>query len=120
MIENIQALSAIGVSQQVAANNVANINTDGFVPSRVDLETGPKDQGVRVQDIVEISPQGQLAATENLPPDDIQETAPLEPSATDLATEMVQMIENENAFAANVAAIRSDAEMVGTLIDTMV
>lgn len=116
MIENVQALQAIGVSQQVAANNVANMNTDGFQPSRVDLETGPGGQGVRVQDVVEISSAGQQAATEELPPDE----AALEPSATDLATEMTQMIENEHAFAANVAAIRTDAEMAGAVIDMMV
>jgi len=120
MIENLQALQAIGVSQQVTANNVANMNTDGFQPSRVDLETGPGGQGVHVQDIVEISSDGQLAATENAMPEDVQTDAPVEPSATDLATEMVQMIENEHAFAANVAAIRGDAEMTGAFIDTMV
>lgn len=75
MIENVQALQAIGVSQQVAANNVANMNTDGFQPSRVDLETGPGGQGVRGRDVVEISSAGQQAATEELPPDE----AALEP-----------------------------------------
>lgn len=120
MIENVQALEAFGISQQVAANNVANMNTDGFHSSRVDLETGPNDRGVRVQDVVEISSAGQQAATEAPQPDETQAAAPLEPSDTDLATEMTQMIENEHAFAANVAAIRTGADMTGVLIDMMV
>ena len=53
MMENVQALQAISVSQQVAANNVANVNTEGFRSSRVEYETGPDGRGVRVADISE-------------------------------------------------------------------
>ena len=50
---------------------------------------------------------------------DYEETL-VEGSNTDLATEMVQMIENEHAFAANVAALRTSMDMTGVLIDMMV
>ena len=36
MMENVQALQAISVSQQVAANNVANVNTNEFRSGRVE------------------------------------------------------------------------------------
>jgi len=48
------------------------------------------------------------------------EEAMVEGSNTDLAAEMVQMIENEQAFAANVAALHTSMDMSGVLIDMMV
>ena len=53
MMESVQALQAISVSQQVSANNVANMNTSEFRSSRVEYETGPGDQGVRVREVTE-------------------------------------------------------------------
>lgn len=122
MTANIQALHAIGISQQVAANNIANMNTNGFRSSRVDLETGPNDQGVRVQDIVENTQPGPLVpGGEYVRDGDMRyEEGLVEGSNTDLATEMVHMIHNELAYAANAVAIRTDMEMTGTLINTMV
>lgn len=115
MMENVQALQAIGVSQQVAANNVANMNTNGFHSSRVDYATGPDGRGVRVQDIVENSAAGPLV------PDYVDgEPTLVEGSNTDLATEMVQMIQNETSFEANVAALRTENTMTGALLDLMV
>jgi len=108
---NLQALQAISVSQQVTANNVANMNTDGFRSSRVEYETGPDGQGVRVSGIYENTSPGTGPTFE--------ETW-TEGSNTDLATEMVQMIENEQAFAANAVAIHTDMDMSGVLIDMMV
>jgi len=43
------ALTSLGVVMQVTANNIANVNTDGFQPSRVMLMSGPyQDEGVQV------------------------------------------------------------------------
>ncbi len=123
MIENVQALQAIGVSQQVAANNVANMNTEGFRSSRVEYETGPDGRGVRVADISENTAPGPLVQggeyVETEEGRRYEETL-VEGSNTDLATEMVQMIENEQAFAANVAALHTNFDMTGVLIDMMV
>jgi flagellar basal body rod protein FlgG len=44
----------------------------------------------------------------------------VEGSNTDLATEMVQMIENEHAFAANAAALHTHLDMTGVIINMMV
>lgn len=123
MMENVQALQAISVSQQVAANNVANVNTNEFRSSRVEYETGPDGRGVRVADIYEnpapgpLVSEGEYVETE----EGVRyEEAWVEGSNTDLAAEMVQMIENEHAFAANVAALHTSLDMTGVLIDMMV
>ena len=123
MMENAQALQAISVSQQVAANNVANMNTNGFRSSRVDYETGPDGRGVRVSDIRENTNPGPMVEGGGYVETEEYrryEEALVEGSNTDLATEMVQMIENEHAFAANVAAMRTSMDMTGVLIDMMV
>lgn len=180
MTPNIQALHAVGMAQRVSANNVANVNTDGFLPSRVDFETGPDGEGVRVQRIVREgahearrrerrrealrreereerrleeetaagrrvrerhAEEGLRRAGENrrreeaLRAEDerirranetyfaekaLQEEWLAEASATDLAAEMVRMIENEQVFAANAAALHTQMNMQGVLIDTLV
>lgn len=123
MTENISALGAIGLSQQVAANNIANLHTNGFHSSRVDLESGPGDQGVRVQDIVENTQSGPLVSGGEYVREDGElryVEGLVEGSNTDLTTELVQMIENEHAFAANVVALRTRMDMLGSFIDEMV
>ena len=123
MMENVQALQAISYSQQVAANNVANMNTDGFHSSRVEFETGPNGQGVQVQDIFENTSAGPLVpGGEYVETDEGRryEEMLVEGSNTDLATEMVQMIENDHAFAANAAALHTSMDMTGVIINMMV
>jgi flagellar basal-body rod protein FlgC len=122
-MESVQALQAISVSQQVAANNVANLNTNEFRSSRVECETGPDGRGVRVADIYENPAPGPLVSE-----GEYDETAEgiryeeawVEGSNTDLAAEMVRMIENEHAFAANVVALHTSLDMTGVFIDMMV
>jgi flagellar hook protein FlgE len=123
MIENVQALQAISFSQQVAANNVANMNTNGFHSSRVEFETGPDGRGVQVQDVYENTSAGPLVpGGEYVETDEglRYEEMLVEGSNTDLATEVVQMIENEHAFAANAAALHTHLDMTGVIINMMV
>jgi flagellar hook protein FlgE len=123
MMENVQAMQAISFSQQVTANNVANMNTPGFHSSRVELETGPDGRGVQVQDVFENTAAGPLVpGGEYVETDEglVYEDALVEGSNTDLATEMVQMIENEHAFAANAAALHTHMDMTGVIINMMV
>ncbi len=123
MMENVQALQAISYSQQVTANNVANMSTSGFHSSRVEFETGPNGQGVQVQDISENTSAGPLVpGGEYVEPDEGRryEEMLVEGSNTDLATEMVQMIENDHAFAANAAALHTSMDMTGVIINMMV
>jgi len=123
MMENVQAMQAISFSQQVAANNVANMNTNGFHSSRVEFETGPNGRGVQVQDVYENTSAGPLVqGKEYVETDEGRryEEMLVEGSNTDLTTEVVQMIENEHAFAANAAALHTQLDMTGVIINMMV
>lgn len=101
---NLSALNSLGVVQQVSANNIANVNTDGFKASSVALESGPGGQGVRVSDISESSGPGAIVNG-------------VETSNTDIGTEMVDMMTTGHAFSANVAAVRATEEMTGHLLN---
>ena len=123
MMENVQAMQAISFSQQVAANNVANMNTNGFHSSRVEFETGPNGRGVQVQDVYENTSAVPLVqGKEYVETDEGRryEEMLVEGSNTDLTTEVVQMIENEHAFAANAAALHTQLDMTGVIINMMV
>lgn len=123
MTENIQAVQAMSLSQDVTANNIANMNTNGFHARRLDLESGPEDWGVRAQQIVESTTAGPLVPGGEYVQTEAgmrYEEGLVEGSNTDLATEMVRMIEDEQAFAANVAALHTRMDMTGVLIDMMV
>ena len=114
------ALSAFGVDMLVRANNIANINTRGFQEQRVDLETGPNDQGVAVGAIYgRVSPLSVMPnaiATGDQGP---ATAAPefLEGSNTDVAENFVRMTATQRAFEANVAVIRTHEDITGTLLD---
>lgn len=101
---NLSALSAMGVAQQVSANNIANVNTDGFKASTVEFESGPEGQGVRVGAIRESSAPGPFVDG-------------VEGSNTDIATEVVGMMQTGHAFSANAATIRASEEMTGHLLN---
>mgnify|MGYP005861903867 CR=1 FL=1 len=111
METSASALGALGISQAVTANDVANMNTAGYRAKEVRLESGPGDQGVQVAEIREDTSAGPLVPG---PQDSL-----VEGSNVDLATEMVQMVRDEVAYAANAAVIRTHADMAGVLLDTM-
>ena len=118
------ALSAFSTSMAVTANNVANINTDGYKSQDARLETGPDGQGVRVSDIVrDDSPGGYQPESVSA----YNQAGVYEPSAglvetsnVDLARQTVDMIQTSRAFEANTVTIRSQDQMLGTLLDMRV
>ncbi len=101
---NLSAMGSLGIVQQVSANNVANVSTEGFKASSVALESGPEGQGVRVGGIFESTNAG-------------PEVNGVEMSNTDVGTEMVDMMTTGHAFSANAAVIRASEEMTGHLLD---
>lgn len=101
---NLSALSALSTVQQVSANNIANVNTDGFKASAVTLESGPADQGVRVGSISQSAAPGPSVGG-------------VEGSNTDIGAEMVGMVRTGHAFSANVAAVRASEDMTGHLLN---
>ncbi len=118
---SLQALSTVSTSMAVTANNVANVNTDGFQQSSVTLETGPDGEGVRVQDIRPDESPGPVYP-QYLPVENNQgvmepQLTYVEGSNTDIATQMVNMITDSHAYSANLAAIRTEDQMAGTVLD---
>lgn len=117
----IQALQALSLSRQVSANNVANMNTPEFKASRLTLETGPEGRGVRPQSIDHGVSPGPLEPNLEGVQDDqgmaVTVWGMREGSNTDLVTEMVSSIQDEQAFLANVVMLRAWDEMTGHLLD---
>ena len=93
----------------VAARNVANAGTREFKKARATMEEGP---GGGVSARVERSDTpGPLAAD----PDPAGRAVEL--SNVDLAEELTGMIEGQRGFEANLKAIQTGDEMLGTLLD---
>ena len=95
---NINAINNISQMQEVAANNIANINSNGFKASSY----------VQSGDRLNISPEARAAA---------QNSAGEELSTTEPEQDMVRMIANETSLAANVAAIQTQDEMNKALME---
>lgn len=95
---NVSSLIAHQNFTNASAHNVANVNTDGFVPTRTTLNETPG--GVRA-DFLKADNNGS-----NL-------------SQTDLAKEMTDQVISQNGHASQVTAIRTKDEMMGSLLDIL-
>lgn len=93
---NISSIQSHQKMMNTTANNVANVNTDGFVPS----STRMSDSG------------GSVAAS-NAKADNNGSLK----SQTDLAKEIPNEIVAQDATAVNVSAIKTQNEMFGSLLD---
>jgi flagellar basal-body rod protein FlgC len=117
----IQALSAVAVSQGVTADNVANVNTDGFKTARVTLETGQGGTGVSVQELTRDQSPGpvffEYRPVETGEGGYTQSYTAVEASNVDVPVQMVHMIRDHNAYCVNLAAIRTQDELVGSVLD---
>jgi flagellar basal-body rod protein FlgC len=108
------ALSAMGTTMAVAANNVANVDTEGYRSKEARLETGPDGQGVRVADITPDAAPAGLPAETGLAQPGVDLSAM---SDVDLAGQAVSMTLASRAFEANAAVIRTADDLAGTLLD---
>lgn len=117
------ALDAFSTGLGVTANNIANVNTDGFRSSQVRYETGPEGEGVRVGEVRQNSAAGPLhEGIAYVEQDGRMEQRPVlvEGSNTETTREMVSMMETQRAYEANVASIRANDDMTGVVLDIMV
>jgi len=108
----LSSLQAHDRKMNVNANNIANVNTNGFKRDRAILEEG-KVGDVRVSIRKDMSPA---------PEDPLAPEAPgveKELSNVDLADELTGMIPTEIGYKANLKTIRTRDEMLGTLLDTL-
>jgi len=118
------ALQAYGLRQQAAAHNVANMNTDGFSPSRVDLEEIQDNGGVRGRVVSSNQVGAETGPAATQPAGDQEQPAEgfesgREPSRTDVVNEFTTMMENETAYSANAAVIRTNQQMTGEVLNLL-
>ncbi len=106
----LSALQAFGTKMSVTANNIANVNTDGFKKSRAVLEQGCNN-GVRV-DVRQIDASGPsvLELSEG-------QMTERELSNVDLAEEIPETIIAQRGYEANLKMIKTQDEILGILID---
>ncbi|PIE57438.1 MAG: flagellar biosynthesis protein FlgC [Desulfobulbus propionicus] len=107
----LSGLQAVQTKVENNANNIANLNTDGFNKSRV-LLTEKSPQGVQAE-VEEVDTPGyyQLERT-----GDGQEM--IEKSNVDLGEEIPEMIVNKKSYGANLKTIETIDQMTGQLLDT--
>lgn len=93
---NVSSLQAHQTMMNTNANNIANVNTDGFVPTDTRM-----------------SSDGSSVTANNTRADDNGSLK----SQTDLSKEIPDQIVAEKATAVNVSAIKTQDEMLGSLLD---
>ncbi len=108
--DNISALKALGTKLAVSANNIANIESEGFKKSEAILKEG-KNNSVKV-DINKIDTPGDIVYT--LKDGQLIER---ELSNVDLAEEIPKTMTTQRHFEANLKAIEIHNEMLGSVLD---
>ena len=98
---SLTGMNAAATSVRVTANNVANFRSEDFQASRLDQVDQADNGGTRATRITASEEQA-------LPPGG---------SNTNLERDMVSLIRDEASYAANAAVIRTDNQMMGTLMD---
>lgn len=96
---NISSIQSHQTMMNVNANNVANVNTDRFVPSSTRMSGS---EGSVTANTRQADDNGSLK------------------SQTDLNKEIPDQIIVQNAVAVNVSAIKTQDEMLGSLLDMKV
>ncbi len=106
----LSALSAFQNKMDVTANNVANVNTDGFKKSRTNMQEA--STGGVTASIQQIDTPG--IVREIIGSEGIEE---VESSNVDLAEELPEMISTKTAYSANIKTVQTQDEMLGSLLD---
>jgi flagellar basal-body rod protein FlgC len=110
ILNNLSALHAFDKKMQVTSNNVANINTNGFKKSQAVLKEGDNG-GVKV-DVHQVKTSGY--PMKQLEGNRVMET---ETSNVDLTEEFGERIVTQNAYSVNLNTIKTQEEMLGSLLD---
>jgi len=94
---NISSIQSHQTMMNTNANNIANVNTDGFVPNDTRMSSGA----------------GNSVVANNKQADDNGSIR----SQTDLTKEIPDQIIAQDAVGVNVASIKTQDQMLGTLLD---
>ena len=109
---SISALSAFGKKLGVIANNIANVNTEGFKKGRAILTECPHG-GIEVS-INRIDTPGYPIMEEGT-----GQVTDRETSNADLTEEIPQLLLTRRGYQANSKAIKTQDEMLGSIIDIL-
>lgn len=107
----LSGLRAFETKLAVNANNIANVNTDGFKKSRASMQEAANG-GVRVT-LTQVNLPGFPVGI------DEQTGNSIESSNVDLAEEMVDQMITRYAFEANTITLKIADEMQQTLLDIL-
>ena len=108
----VSALRAFITKLGVTADNIANVNTDGFKKGRAILHEG-NNGAVRVEISRDTSPGLRYDVVEN------GEVVEMETSNVDLAEELPDLMITKRAYQANLKSLKAQDEMLGSLLDTI-
>ncbi len=98
---------------QASADNIANLNSDGYKSRRVNIEEGPN--GTPTANVsVDLSP-----GPSRMELNREGELVEVEMSNVDLATEYVKTMESTQAIKANLKTIQTADELLGEVIDKL-
>jgi len=107
---SLSALNAFGKKMAVIANNLANIQSEGFKKGRAVFFEAPVS-GVSVEITQIETPGHSLLAEED------GKMVEKEMSNVDLAQEMSHSILTQRYYQANLKVLNSDDEMLGSVLD---
>jgi flagellar basal body rod protein FlgG len=110
---SLSALYAFGKKMGVTANNVANLQSDGFKKSKVVLEEGPG--GSVKAEINPVDSPGNVVYEEN----GDGRLVGKELSNVDLSEEIPQTVLTRRGYETNLRMIETDDEMLGSVLDIM-
>lgn len=108
----LSAISAFSVKMSVTANNIANVNSDGFKKNRTTLKEGPSG-GVKPEVDQDNTPGPTKPISEN------GVVGQVEASNVDLAEEVTDSISTQAGYKANLKTIQAYDEMLGSLLNTI-
>ena len=101
---SLSGMQAASAMLNVTANNIANLNTPGFNPSRADL--------------VELSGGG-VGVTGTSFENNPQTASSTQTSNVDLPTEMVNLKLSQTLYDANAMVLKTADQMTGTLLNVL-
>jgi flagellar hook protein FlgE len=107
---NISALDALGKQMGVTANNIANADSEGFKKSRGVITEG-QNNSVEIE-ISKVESPGPIVS-------EMIEGEPVEKemSNVDLTEEIPKTIPTQRNYEANIKAIQTRDEMLGSILD---
>ena len=108
----LSALSAFVTKLGATADNIANVNTDGFKRNRAVMHEDDNG-GVRVELSKDQSPGLRYDVIED------GKKVEKETSNVDLAEEITDLMLTKRAYQANLKTIETQDEMLGSLLDTI-